>query len=252
MAPISLSLLLLLVWSHQVKAAAPGEWEDKVNEEGQKVQSMQMEAPTMTEEDQYGYNMPDRYRCDSCKAIVYHLEQALTQRQPKNRRLHEWEYQELFDETCKTGFKGYGIKLIDGKNTLSGAALIGNEEKLKPGFGAIQMGGENWEKRLGEICRKFTDAIGEDELYENFRAGSLSQELCITQSRDCRQGPEEPVPRKKTNAQEASKKKSERKPKTQQQGRQGSKHSEARAVPERDILDVKTFLIKLAVSITLK
>merc|ERR1712228_263098 len=89
---------------------------DQANEKRKVVQEMKIEAPAMTEEDHYGYNMPDQYKCDACKAVMYHLNEALTVKRPKNRLLQEWEYHDIFDETCAEGFKGYGIKLVDGKN----------------------------------------------------------------------------------------------------------------------------------------
>merc|ERR1712187_809615 len=160
--------------------------QQQVQEKGKMVQQMKIEAPAMTEEDQYGYNMPDQYKCDACKAVMYHLNGALEARQPKSRRLQEWEFQDLFDETCANGFQGYGVKLIDGKNVLSGPGLK-HEEKLQPGMGAIQMGGEKWEKRMGEICRKLVyETIGEDELYEHFRTtGVLAESLCHESTRSC-------------------------------------------------------------------
>mmetsp|Transcript_60073 Transcript_60073/g.106712 ORF Transcript_60073/g.106712 Transcript_60073/m.106712 type:complete len:299 (+) Transcript_60073:71-967(+) len=180
-----------------VTAQAPGKWENKVDESGRKVQQMQIQAPTMTEEDQYGYIMPDRYRCDSCRAVTHQLDQAMQRKQLKSRRLQEWEIQEIFDETCRSGFKGYGITLADGENVLSGPGIERKEVSTGKGaisMGAIQMGGETWEKRLGEICRKFVyDQVGEDELYEHFRANQkVSQELCFTETRDCKSGPQAP------------------------------------------------------------
>merc|ERR1719498_1543072 len=106
----------------------------------------------MTEEDQYGYNMPDRYQCDACRAVVFHLNETLTRRHPKSRALKEWEYTELFDHICANDFSGYGIKLMGGQNVLSGPALKHNEQSLAAGGAMIQMGGENWSKRMGEIC----------------------------------------------------------------------------------------------------
>merc|ERR1712178_319542 len=100
-----------------------------------------------------GYNMPDQYRCDSCKAVIFHLNQALQKAQPKNRRLQEWEYQDVFDDTCTPkSFEGYGIKLINGVNTLSGIGLKHND-RLEPGQAAIQMSSDTWSNRLAEICR---------------------------------------------------------------------------------------------------
>merc|ERR1712187_1022963 len=94
-----------------------------------------------------------------------------------------------FDETCAAGFQGYGVKLIDGKNVLSGPGLT-HEDKLQPGMGAIQMGGEKWEKRMGEICRKLVyETVGEDKLYELFRsAGKLSESICQESTRVCHTG----------------------------------------------------------------
>jgi len=201
--PVCMALLLV------ASATAADDWETKVNEEGKSVQSLQIQAPSMTEEDQYGYTMPDQYRCDACKVVVHHVTDALKGKQPKNKRLREWEYHELFDETCKTGFTGYGISLVNGQNVLSGPAL--KRDNLEPGMGAIQMGGETWEKRLGEQCRKFIyEKIGEDELYDHFREhGEVSEDMCFTETHDCKKqklGPEPPVEAKKAKKSAAEKK----------------------------------------------
>jgi len=207
-----------------------GGWEEKTDENGRVVQQLKIEAPAMTEEDQYGYVMPERYRCDACKAVMFHLSHGLQQKQPKSRRLKQWEYTDAFDDICKTGFEGYGIKLIDGENALSGPGLP-REDTLQPGMGAIQMSSENWSKRLGEICRKIVyEQLGEEETYEYFykkfsaeasgkdasTMSGLSESLCRNELRQCTAGPKPP----KVKAEEvkpAKKKKepkSEKKPKT--------------------------------------
>jgi hypothetical protein len=182
-----------------------GGWKEK-NKDGKVVQELKIEAPTMTEEDQYGYNMPDRYKCDSCRAVMFHIEQDLSKRHPKSRRMRAWEYTDAFDDICKTSFEGYGIKLINGENALSGPALRERDDQLAPGSGAIQMGGESWTKRLGEICRKTVyEKVGEDEVYEGFykqykaadeaQAGaqlSLYQAFCVKELRECETGPKLP------------------------------------------------------------
>ena len=48
------------------------------------------------------------------------LLQALQKQQPKSRRLKSWEYTDLFEESCRNAFDGYGIKLVNGENVLSG------------------------------------------------------------------------------------------------------------------------------------
>merc|ERR1712080_727887 len=108
------------------------------------------------------------------------------------------------------GFTGYGVALVDGQNVLSGPAL--KRDNLQPGMGAIQMGGETWEKRLGEICRKFVYAkIGEDELYDHFRAkGEVSSDLCFSETRDCQVGPKAPHKTENAKAAKAKKEKKEK------------------------------------------
>eukprot|EP00439_Symbiodinium_sp_Y106_P060997 s185_g9.t1 len=191
-----------------------GGWEETVNEEGKKVQSLKIEAPSMTEEDQYGYNMPDRYKCDSCRA-------ALRKQQPKSRRLKSWEYTDLFEETCRSSFEGYGIKLVNGENVLSGPALKDNAE-LQPGMGAIQMGGDTWKKRLAEICRKLVfEEVGEEETYDyiygKYKANDEvdAKAFCLEEVRHCqptRLGPQ-PPPKATEEATKEPKPKKEKKPK---------------------------------------
>lgn len=170
-----------------------GAWKEKTNDEGKVVQELKIEAPSMTEEDQYGYKMPDRYKCDSCRAIMHHLGQALKKTHPKSRRMKQWEYTDAFDEACRSSFEGYGIKLLNGENTLSGPGLV-HEEQLAPGSGAIQMGGETWSKRLSEACRAIIyERVGEDELYDKYREdGGLSEAVCYQDLRDCVTGPQTP------------------------------------------------------------
>jgi len=213
--------------------AASDQWVEKKDEQGRAVQSLQIQAPAMTEEDQYGYTMPDQYRCDACKAVSHHLSEALKQRQPKNRRLKEWEYTEIFDETCKSGLSGYGVALMDGQNVLSGPAL--QRDDIKAGMGAIQMGGETWEKRLGEICRKFVyEKIGEEELYEHSRSnGKVSSDLCFHETRHCQMGPK--AAQKKDATAKAAKGSKEKSPKSGKSDK--SKSSE---------IDLSTFMVKLA------
>merc|ERR1711862_706761 len=134
---LSLATFLMMMLRFQIVVASAlsllaqaDNWEKGVNEKGQQAQSLKIQAPTMTEEDQYGYTMPAQYRCDSCKVVVYHLGEALKKKELKSRRLTEWEVQELFDETCSSGFKGYGISHVNGESVLSGPAL--KRENLEP------------------------------------------------------------------------------------------------------------------------
>lgn len=267
---LQLALALLLVpgaLGEEGKASGQG-WQEK-KKDGRVVQELKLEAPAMTEEDQYGYVMPDRYRCDSCKAVVFHLDASLRSRHPKSRRMKAWEYTDLFDETCRTAFKGYGIKLVDGQNALSGPGL--KSEPLGSGMGAIQMGGENWEKRLGEICRKIVfEHMGEEDIYEMFythyraeldgaegAVKPLSESLCASSEiRHCVTGPAlPPKSDAKDSKKKAKAKDSKKKPKVEKKPEK-EKASPAKVERSTDtgtssasdgLVDVQTFLRHLAV-----
>jgi len=161
------------------------EWVKKVNDEGRMVQQMKIQAPTMTEEDQFGYTMPQEYRCASCKAVVFHLNAAFKARHPKSRQMKEWEYTELFEETCRSAFDGYGLKLVNGKNALSGPGLP--QEDLPEAGASIQMGGDGWKNRLSAICRMLVnDKVGEEELYEMYQsAGQIPESMCWNEAAQC-------------------------------------------------------------------
>jgi hypothetical protein len=163
-----------------------GSMEVMRNEEGRMVQQMKIEAPVLSEEDQWGQVMPDMYRCDSCKAVVFHLNKALKKRQIKSRRMYEWEYNELFEETCNGAFEGYGIKLIDGKNTLSGPGLK-QPDNIPAGGAFIQMGGKGWDNRLKDLCRSIVyDKVGEDELYEKYYTDrKIPDSMCYEEMAQC-------------------------------------------------------------------
>merc|ERR1719359_307013 len=96
-------------------------WKSTTNEQGQRVQQMQVMAPSLTEQDQKDARLPEQYRCDACMAVAHHLQQRLKKHKVT---LQEWEYIDVFEGTCKEGeFPGYGVKLIDGVNALSGPGI---------------------------------------------------------------------------------------------------------------------------------
>lgn len=143
-------------------------WKKVSKPDGKVVQSIKIEAPAYTEEDQYGYNMPEKYKCNACLGVHFHTIEALKKQQPTTRKLKAWEYTDLLEETCQNSFEGYGIKNINGESTLSGPG-IPEPKSLEPGMGAVQMGGETWKKRMSEVCRKIVfEKVGEDEFYGDF------------------------------------------------------------------------------------
>merc|ERR1719377_348624 len=93
--------------------------------------------------------------------------------------LASWEYIDLFEDTCKEGeFPGYGVKLVNGQNALSGPGIL-RDESLQPGGASIQMGGESWSRRLASECKEIVfDIVGEDEVYKLRKASDFGGALC--------------------------------------------------------------------------
>merc|ERR1712146_331349 len=157
-------------------------------ENGQVLQEMKIEAPGMDEEDQYGYNMPAKYMCAACKSVIWHVNNTMTAKHPKGRKWKESELLDIYDDICKPDtFEGYGIKLLNGENVLSGPAMQEEYEKLAPGQASIQMGGDSWKKRLSEECRKLVyESYGEEEVYEAFQKNEFSSQWCYEDERASR------------------------------------------------------------------
>merc|ERR1719182_611565 len=151
-------------------------WKSTTNEQGQRVQQMQVMAPTLTEQDQKDARLPEQYRCDACMAVAFHLNNRMKRQKVT---LASWEYIDLFEATCKEGeFPGYGVKLVDGENALSGPG-IQRDESLQPGGASIQMGGDTWGRRLASECTEIVfDIVGEDEVYKLRKAGDFGAALC--------------------------------------------------------------------------
>jgi len=240
MGPQIAALLPLTVLLALSPALGEGEdgWQQKQKEDGRVVQELKIEAPSMTEEDQYGYVMPDRYRCDSCRAVMFHIVGDLKRKQPKSRRLKQWEYTDVFDDTCRDGFEGYGIKLVKGENQLSGPALR-SDDALSPGSGAIQMGGDTWKKRLSEICRKIVyEKVGEEEMYEylygKFKAGEDvdGKDFCTKKAKQCAPVSAGPLPPPKAKEEKKKDKPKKAKEKKTKGGADKEKRKEGKSSSE--------------------
>jgi len=237
-------------------------WEHKRDENGRAVQSLKIEAPAMTEEDQYGYNMPDKYKCDSCRAVMFHIDQDFRKKQPKSRRLKSWEYTDMFEDTCSKAFEGYGIKLLNGENVLSGPGLKDEVAELKPGMGAIQMGGDNWKKRLAEECRKIVfEKVGEEETYEYLYSQLKAErdtnikDFCLKEAAYCTAGPKTPPKPKETKKEKEKTAKEKKQPEKKEKAKK-QKTEKAESTPKTKTvnsaadsaakIDVQAFLRNLA------
>merc|ERR1712078_482229 len=156
-----------------------GGWKKTVNDQGQRVQQMQVMAPALSEQDQKDARLPEQYRCDACMAVSHQISQKFAKNTKK--KMKSWDVMEVLDDTCKeAAFPGYGVKLVDGENALSGPG-IERDESLQPGGASIQMGGESWSRRLASECKEIVyDLVGEDEVFEMYKGKDFGKKLCKT------------------------------------------------------------------------
>jgi len=157
------------------------ELEKKNETKGRPVEEIKLEAPNLTEEDNHGPRLPKQYECDACHAIVHQISAALTkatENAGKNKKLKEWEYSTVFDDTCSNGMGEYGVSQIDGKTVLQGPG-IPDKPKSAAGSGSIKMGGGKWPNRMKEMCIEMIAEIGEEEIYNLFNEDKFnSKDFC--------------------------------------------------------------------------
>merc|ERR1712118_644614 len=143
-------------------------------------------------------------------AVSFQISNKFTKKGKKNMK--SWDVMEVLDDTCKEqAFPGYGVKLIDGENALSGPG-IERDESLQPGGASIQMGGESWSRRLASECKEIVyDLVGEDEVFKMYKGKDFGKKLC-KESGHCTDKASEG---KKKEKKEKKKEKKEEKKKTE-------------------------------------
>merc|ERR1719191_1099746 len=171
-----LAITVVLAQDDDEEADSHG-WKKTTNEKGQKVQQLQVMAPALSEQDQKDARLPEQYRCDACMAVSFQISNQFAKKGKKNMK--SWDVMEVLDDTCKEqAFPGYGVKLVDGENALSGPG-IERDESLQPGGASIQMGGESWSRRLASECKEIVyDLVGEDEVFEMYKGKDFGKKLC--------------------------------------------------------------------------
>lgn len=152
-------------------------------------EGLTVSSPTQTDEDLRGHNMPEQYHCDSCKAVIFHLNADLKRKVPGRRTLKEWEYTDIFDEVCKSDdFREYGLEDFSGVNVLTGPGLPQNKKPPVNGLGSVKMKGGKWKPRLEEFCTNMiNEVVGAKTLYQYYHEdGQLfADEICYRDTRDC-------------------------------------------------------------------
>jgi hypothetical protein len=216
-------------------------WKKTTNEKGQRVQQLQVMAPALSEQDQKDARLPEQYRCDACMAVGYQIQQKFDKKGKKNMK--SWDVMELVDDTCKeAGFPGYGVKLVDGENALSGPG-IERDESLQPGGASIQMGGESWSRRLASECKEIVyDLVGEDEVFEMYKGKDFGKNLCKA-SGHCSGKASEGKKKEKKKEDKKSEKKADKKPDKKTEKKAEKKEAKApKADPKKDPITFEQYV----------
>merc|ERR1719326_2637831 len=211
-------------------------WKKTTNEKGQRVQQLQVMAPSLSEQDQKDARLPEQYRCDACMAVSHQISTRFKKSAKKNMK--SWDVMEVIDNTCKEdAFPGYGVKLVDGENALSGPG-IERDESLQPGGASIQMGGESWSRRLASECKEIVyDLVGEDEVFEMYKGKDFGKKLCKASGHCNGKAPE---------AKKKEKKKEEKKEDKKSEKKVDKKEAKApKADPKKDTITIEDYLKKL-------
>jgi hypothetical protein len=214
-------------------------WTQTTNEKGQKVQQLQVMAPSLSEQDQKDFRLPEQYRCDACMAVSYQISQKFAKNTKKN--LKSWDVMEIIDNTCKeAAFPGYGVKLVDGENALSGPG-IERDESLQPGGASIQMGGESWSRRLASECKEIVyDLVGEDEVFAMYKGKDFGKKLCKASGHCTGKAPEAKKKEKKED------KKSEKKADKKEKKAEKKEAKAPKADPKKDPITFEDYVKKLS------
>merc|ERR1719191_924857 len=211
-------------------------WKKTTNEKGQRVQQLQVMAPALSEQDQKDARLPEQYRCDACMAVSHQISQKFAKNTKK--KMKSWDVMEVLDDTCKeAAFPGYGVKLVDGENALSGPG-IERDESLQPGGASIQMGGESWSRRLASECKEIVyDLVGEDEVYEMYKGKDFGKSLCKASGHCSGKAPE---------AKKKKEKKEDKKSEKKTEKKAEKKEAKApKADPKKDMITIEDYLKKL-------
>jgi len=104
--------------------------------------------PQLTDEEENSNLLPAKMKCDGCRAAAYHIFNAFEKLSLSNaKKLKEDVVYDAVDMGCdESNFREYGIKLVKGKNMLSGQGLAAGGKT-----GLLQGGGKN-PHRLRMAC----------------------------------------------------------------------------------------------------
>merc|ERR1719238_2546209 len=153
------------------------------------------------------------------------------------QKMKSWDVMEVLDDTCKeAAFPGYGVKLVDGENALSGPGIERDE--------SLQTGGESWSRRLASECKEIVyDLVGEDEVYEMYKGKDFGKKLCKA-SGHCTD--KASASKKKKKKKEDKKPKADKKPDQKTDKKVEKKAKAPKADPKKDPITFDEYVKKLS------
>lgn len=150
-----------------------------------KTNAFNMKIPEATEEEAGSKTIPDEFKCDACKAAIYHLTLAIDNVKPKDRQVlldsggkkavqaQAAQVAEALEDACdKDTFQDYGIKHLMVEDGQSGVKKLDGPALDVEGAGSTK-GGGLWPSRLAGLCARIVGDEEEAGLVKHWKAGSL-------------------------------------------------------------------------------
>jgi len=133
--------------------------------------------------------IPPAHRCNTCKAIIFQLNDRF--RQLGRRKLKTWEIEEVYSRVCEAKdslWQNYGARDIDGEPALTGPGLL--DPKPEKGKMVVTSRGGPWADRLQMACLQMVDELGEEELYTLYTRGGTYEgsdeyDICVRRRHLC-------------------------------------------------------------------
>merc|ERR1712008_206194 len=142
-------------------------------------------SASLEQSDMNSMSMPKEHQCDACTAIAYQLRTALEAANKvlskldtgdkRARQAAAARFTDALENGCdRSNYEDYGFKDVGGKKTLHGEGINNlASSSVSPSEG------RKWvQVRLEAMCKHRIEEVGEDELMEFWRAGTLTKSLC--------------------------------------------------------------------------
>eukprot|EP00941_MAST-03F_sp_MAST-3F-sp1_P000082 g82.t1 len=154
--------------------------------------------PAQSEEEQESTKIPSSQLCNSCLAVTYHIDEALTKAhglRPASKSdepLSELAFLEAIEDACGAHrYDSYSLGSKNGKSQLQGKGIPFMEHVM-----GVSMGGGRWQSRMVDMCKSMTgDSTwedGEEEFYSrmyypvfNDLNRVFAKEMCVTKMKYC-------------------------------------------------------------------